>query len=444
MDEDIQVLIVENLDVVDLLSFAEALNTTSYAIDYALRRRFQAKSVQIYSPADEPVPSVEENDNVIRIQDYSSVLRFLTDFGHSMNDIRITLNYASLSANQVATILQLINTHCSKSLKTFGIGVVNSDMPFGVFSSRRYSVSFNAFTQPFENVKSVILSSYTVDNLDSSTLNFQELFPGMRSLHLTSTFILRNFSSLETLKFPHLKSLSSNIAMRNTGEREEKQFDETICRNLIRNNPQIERLTSQYVTRGLLEFIANELPQLNYLRLGYYREDAVSNAICFENLETFIQELSMSHTMPGLISFGKLHTLRVDGYWSEIDDSRWVEVVRQQNTLKNLDVMGLPTLSDLREFANVRNSSLVSVLMDVFSFTGQEFVPKMECIIEIIENSEHLNEFMLFNGRNKKNHRVVLGLLQERLSSKWITTISENKQLVNVVRNTSNISIEFP
>lgn len=317
------------------------------------------------------------------------------------------------------TILQLVNLHCSNSLHTFGISITNS---------HNHSISFEEFTKPFKKVEKLFLFGHLFDSLDTSTLNFNELFPNLQSLVFSEGFSLRNTSSLENLTFPHLKFLKIVIANDNVDGSERKLIDKIICKKLIKNNIQIEELILKYVNRNLLEFIANSLPLLRDFQLEYYSEQNVENAIHFENLKKFIQITAFTHTMPGMTTFGQLESLSVDGYFSRITDCRWFNVVTQ-NTLKTLDIFHHLTLNELTLLSN-ENTSLVSLQLDVSKFKGDEFLPKMKCILKIIENSEHLKDLMLYKGDGS-----VVNYLQERLSNKWTVKMSDDGNHLIVERN---------
>lgn len=264
LNADCQILIVEHLDAIDLLSFADAINTKLFAIEYVFRRRYETKVVTIEAPYIASPPVVHEIGDRIEIYGLPIISRFFRHFGHAIKFVQITLNDKYFSENEIFTILKSVNLHCSKTLNVFTLLNGNS-----------FKISLEAFEKPFEHVTNVSIGG-ELDSLGNSNFTFNEIFPAMNSLSMKYLVELHNKSSLEQ-RFPHLKTLRALIWVYNFDIK--MKFDENSCKQIIENNQQIQNLNFIGATRSLLKFVAENLPQLEHLDLQNYEDVFNGNGV---------------------------------------------------------------------------------------------------------------------------------------------------------------------
>lgn len=418
LNEDCQLSIIEHLYTADLLSFAEAINTPLYAIEYVFKRLCERRTVYIEELHDQSCILLLDTATMIYIRGFPIISRFLRTFGHLISDLQIvmSLNDNHSGKNNIPAIFQLVNAHCSESLTTFSF-----------YSSNIINISFEEFKTPFKQVKGVLLKG-SFESLRSSNLSFKDIFPKMQILTINRFFKLIDQSSLET-NFPHLVTLDARVWTENSNAN--GTFDADRYEKLIRNNPQIREIIITDATRSVLKSVADGLHHLEYLNIINYKEDENDNdptAIHFEHLKTLIMNRENRVSSPVRLTFDQLEVFSTGTYSTFC--TRWLDLVDTQKTLKVLKVERDLTLAEFAHLAENADLSLVEVQINCPStnFNEGEFTPKMDHLVRMINNSQHLQKLILRIGY--ENIKSVLDSLQDRLSTKWNTITTEDEQFI--------------
>lgn len=418
---DVQILIAEQMNVSDLLSLAEALPMNSLAIESVLSRRFRTQLVSIETPKHQKVVSINETDGRIAIGDTHSVSKILHYFGPLIKHLQIVFVYNKLFAKQTTTIFQLVNLHCSETLESFVV-------------QNRYSnqMNFDEFNKPFKTVTDVFLVG-EFNRLDSRELSFSEIFPAVQRLTIHNYFKLLDRTSLEA-RFPHLNTLNARICILNYFTT--WNFHEEDCKTLIRNHLTLQNVTLEEATPSLLRFLAEELNHLEYLELLNYNEDSSGDTdtpIHFSELKTLVlrNDYRFSRVeLPTNVTFDQLEEIEVD----LPTNFTWLELVQNQTTLKVLKIhqdLTLDLLLQLEE-ANLSVVEIQIYCLNPANFEEGKPWLEMDSLIRLIENYRNLKKMTLHPKYNAT--RIMFELLQNRLSTKWITTITEDEQVIYINR----------
>lgn len=425
LNEDCQVLIVEHLETKDLLSLADAINTPLNAIEYVFKRRCEQKTVQLLQIHGNSIAAQFDAAKKICVSGFAIILKLFRSFGHLIKDLQIIMSLTDPNSreNKIPEIFQLINAHCSDSLTSFTI-----------YNSGNIVVSFEEFKTPFERVTNIDLKG-SFYSLNSSNLSFQEIFPALQELTINRFFQLDDKSSLE-VNFPHLETLNAHIWTLNYEKR--GKFDGETCEKFIQNNRQIREITLIDATRNVLKSMADQLPNIDYIKLKNYKEDENDNepiAIHFRNLKMLIIDRENGVSLPARLTFDQLEVFSTGTY--NIFCDRWLHLVNTQNTLKVLKVERNLVLSDFAQLANV-NSSLVEMHIKCPStnFNEEELVSKIGHLVHMLDNNQHLQKLVLSIGY--ENIGTVLDALQDQLSSNWTTRPTEDEHFIYVERFTMN------
>lgn len=232
-------------------------------------------------------------------------------------------------------------------------------------------------------------------------------------------------------------------------ERADKQerFNENHCKTLIRNHPTLQNVTLEEATRSLLKFLADELPHLKYIQLINYKEqDGDDNDIPIHF--THVKTLKITKTedaqhrlvSPANVTFDQLEEINIDLH---LTTRQWLDLcVQNQNTLKVLKIRQDLSLSLLLEFEKA-NLSVVEMEIHLLSLNnyneGGQWL-ELNSLIRLIENYRYLEKMTLHvNYYNNNFTRKIFEQLQDQLSSKWITTITEDEQFIYVERITDRL-----
>lgn len=153
-------------------------------------------------------------------------------------------------------------------------------------------------------------------DLNNEHLKFTEMFPALTQL--TLKYFKSESPSWMEQTFPNLMHLDTVINFSDMGMNE-KNF-----RKFIKNNAQMNKLNLLIHTTSksldLLQFIAEQLPQLEHLQLREYNEDN-DNAnldinIHFEHLKTLIVQ-SFHFELLSRTTYGRLEEVQISQLFSQ-------------------------------------------------------------------------------------------------------------------------------
>lgn len=251
-----------------------------------IKQRLANRSVILRkSYPDSDFAKYNASSQYIEMSTWSTVTKFMRYFGHLVSKLEVFGDF-SLPHQNVKQVHQLINLYCSEMLTSLTITNQSDDV-------------FADFTKPFPKVESVILND--VKRIQIVSFKFSEIFPSVRFLTLNSfdSFILKD------QKLPYLEYL----AIENRGDR-----STFFIKNIVKNNPTIRRLAITCVGPELLEFVAESLPNIEWLQLCSYSGNGRGDQsfyFYFENLKTLIVKNRIS-ALPSNVMFRDLEEIEMD------------------------------------------------------------------------------------------------------------------------------------
>lgn len=402
-------LIFGPLNLFELLSVAATNTYLLFVVEDILRRRFLRKSLIFHGPyysfdnLQQSKFFFQETDDEIIIKHLPTILKSIEYFGHIILSLTIVHRYNSFG-NETSEIYRLVNVHCSGTLSQIHISNTNKKS------------GFDAFKNPFERVENVTLRGH-FQKLSNSNYSFDEIFPSMQQLNLDAVEIDDlNWCDKQISHLTHLSIDTRTI--------DSKQ--------LIRNNPQIRNLALKSVTPELLHFVAIELPLLENFDIAFYNENVMDNypifhfngsfAVHFDHLKRFKVDRS-SHSVPANITFGDIEEFVGDGLPREC--TRWIEFVKNQETLKKLSII-----------RNLRNSEIVQLsnatlnLVEMSLECGKE--TNIEELVQLIESAKQLVRIHL-NIPWKSTFFVISDAIRNAFAVEW--TITQTKYHIYLQRN---------
>lgn len=405
MNFDCQLIIFEFLPVYDLLLFAEINKKLKLLVERELKRRFLKKMLIFRAPYDshelkDARASLKESYDLIQITRLPTIYMILRDFGHTIANLKI-LHFLATPEHEDQSIYQSINLYGSESLSQFHITNNGNDI-------------FARVTKPFKTVERLSLHG-RFKNVNNSEFGFEELFPWLRQLDLESVNI--HELDISERKMAHLEYLTADIWNSNTSP---------AIKRLITNNPQIRSLTLLSVTPGLLQFVSERLPHLQYLEIGYFSEenvDVTNFRLDFKELKSFILcGTSSVYTIPSNIIFRDIEELEANAIGR--DSARLIEISLKYK--KNLEKLRLIVALNNEEILQLANAELNVVEM---AFTCGKNCDK-ENVVKLIESCKQLKQFRLHIDPHINHYenfsQMAFEALQTLLSDEWIITKTEN------------------
>lgn len=243
LDVDSQWLIIDELELLDLISMAEVNKHFLSLAQNALRPTLSKKTVIFASPYSTSHSNynlyIQVTDDFIRIESLPIASKMLQYFGHIINSLRID---QYIMDNNADSIYLMVNNHCHATLHEIWL--------------RNTRCNFTDWPVPFERVQKVHLDGY-LKNLPNMKLNLSEIFPSMCQLILDKVEF-SNTKAIE-LDYSHLELLEVDVSH----ELNEGRITETIVEGIVRKNQQIKVLILRNdASDEFQEFIKGELPNL--------------------------------------------------------------------------------------------------------------------------------------------------------------------------------------
>lgn len=377
MDTDCLFTIFNKLDTVKLLKLSEIKQFVP-VIELVLRLRFSkfviiiggARELHKNSTGKYTFSEVTEYSSLISIEDFPTAVKILSNFGHLIDNLKI-LRFRGWTEASIKQIHQLINQHCSETLKSINILKTEENI-------------FDAFTIPFTMVQEVSLMS---ESGYEKFGNFSKMFPATRRLYMNSF----NVSSLNSSSYvlPHLEYVSSNFRYTT-----ETDLTKTLFGNIITNNPNVSNIILHGGDADILRFLSNETTNLETLEIYYY--------YCFENL------------VDPSIRFDKLKKLKIGSYS--------MPPIFSSESLEELNVPSADIGFLLRFISNFKNltkfeSSAFYFETDIFSLASTNWKVtevKFYCqrdvtarsIFHLIERNQNLRKLQLLTPTIDEHNRL--------------------------------------
>lgn len=401
LNEDCLLMIFDRLQLLDLIAIAETNEHLYHVTISAARQRFVKKPLKLHGPytksVDDRGTAIVENDDFVKLSNLKTIHKVLTLYGHVITNLDVEYRTDS----QVQDLNRMINVICSDSLIDYHV----SGGFFGFF---------NHFEKPFKHVQSLSLTG-SFDYLGNSAYNLSELFPSICHMSFGDMHVFNDPNGIVGF-YPHLVHVELELCDERIG------FNETIIQNLITANRHIRSLKLRTLTRRHLKFIADNLQNLEHLKItGYRLHDDDIDAIHFDNLLSFGISFS-AVTMPANVHFAKLVDFHTDIQPKKC--TRWMDFIENSDTLKRLTVNGRALLSSEIERLAAAHLTVneVSLLVGI----GVED----QTLVEFIKNSQqltkvHFLKFLKTSTRISSLRDTMYATVQalnEAFSDEWIVS----------------------
>lgn len=410
---DCQMMIFEFLSAYDLLQLAHVNKNLLVAVEQVLKRRFITKMLIFRAPYDtrelvDARDSVQEFHDHIQVTSQPIVHMILREFGRIISNLKV-VHFLLTSETEDQTIYQCINLYCFETLSQLHITNNGNDI-------------FAKLTKQFKVVVQLSLNGH-FKRMNNSEFRFVDMFPSLHQLNLDST--TSGVLDVAEQKMPHLNQLKAEIW---------SSDKIPAIKRLIENNRQIRNLTLISIGPNLLQFIADELVQLEELHIEFYTEENVdvSNVqFKFEQLKRFVMRGTMTvHTIPSNIVFSKHLEVFEAQTVAFPNGARFVEVARKYKM--NLKTLRLIMTLDNEEIVEMANAGLNVIEM---AFTcGRNF--DIRNVVKLIENNESLAMLDLlidpYIHQWSDFRQFAHETLQQQLPKEW--TINETENCIHLKR----------
>lgn len=366
--------------------------------DIIIKRKFAMKMV-IFDTlllSDSPKFITEETSEYIMVNDVQTAKKLLKQFGQYIQHLNFVNVPAKNNLNLVRykEIYELIQQHCSETLTGLHYRIMKN-------------VFFEFITKPFANVQTISFSSTIID-LKNENLNFQQMFPALRNLHL-NLISIQNTSTI-CLNYPHLNHLHVEY---------ENQFFTT---QLIEKNPQIRSLVLKNCYSQLLKVVSENLVNLEQLTLSDYIEPRsnIQFQFHFENVKRFKMSNSKDPSIPSNITFGK-HLEELDISVRSSDHS-YIDFIENNKNLKKIRIDATLALNknDIDRLA-AANLDVVEMSLTCKLDIKDSFF--YQILIENCKQLEQLNLIMVPYGTSVIHF---VDTLSSRLGNEWTFNVKQN------------------
>lgn len=334
-------LIFDEIPINDLFSLAKTNKKRIGFIvdDYIERHKFAKKEVIFVDPPksyfQESVSDWKELDDHIEVGNVATISDFLQRFGHLVSNLRIKF-YTSFvyredhySESEMHNIFRLINLHCSETLSQFTI-----------LTKVDTNNTFQSFRKPFKNLRKLSLEGEY-----NNVTNFNEIFPSIRDLSLSSIY------------YDRLGLLDQSIStLEHLTISQDQGWMIPDTKTFIRLNSHIRSLFLIKFIPWYLSFVAEELPHLekfiisdHVTRAEKLSDEIVNQVVHFEHLKSF-WSITFNY-FPWNMVFRDLEELHVSPMMS-MDTTRFVDLaIKYKANLKKVYLGVKLTNADIKRLA---------------------------------------------------------------------------------------------
>lgn len=405
VDVDSQAIMLKELSIKDMISYAKTNKYFYNLVKENLRRRFLTKEVIFstlygFSKAND----IEETDTYIMIRHAPTAVKVLEDFGRSLRILRIQQIQKSDDIQSTENIYNLMQEQCSGTLRQLHLKNVGQSL---------------VLKKPFTNVVNLRLQSDTFNGCDvldlENKFSLNELFPSLRSLHLAEVNILN--SSGIAMEFQHLEELSVHI---NSTE----FLSESSVTELIIKNPQLKTLRLIEATSDLLQIVADVNVKLQTLELNKFHELNNRN-VHFENVQSFKMSGYKCQNVPKDMTFGpNLIEFILDfiSLSSGDNDHNLIEFIENNKNLQIFQTNEVNTLSN-NDFARLAaaNTNLIEFI------TSCAYGVSNDNIVKFIKNNQKLKRIHLTIYKSSRQINQTVALLHNHFDEEWLVNVIDNK-----------------
>lgn len=392
---DCMLLIVEQLNFTDLVAVAEIGSSFSTAAANVFKQHFANIPICFETP-DRPTNNHDEiSPKKIVISRSETIKKVLTYFGHLISNLELYKTRGESERPQILLISELINLHCSDTLKRFTLNV-------DVFGD----AFFESITKPFVKLEYLMMRG-VYHNVIFPT----KLFPSITKLKMhakvtDSYFINGTFANLTHFSVINEKRRANENGMPFYLE------DEDVKRFILKN-PQIRSLSLECKSSKFLWFISQNLPDLEALTIKFYFEDTVDpREFAFENVR-YLATQHLSGRLPRGFRNLEVYKHRFSKDWR----NTWMDVLRNNTNIKEFELYS-SRLLDEEELIEI--SQLIPNVVKITLGIGQ-VVPD-DRIIEFVANNQVLKTIRLNRVRE---FNELAERMEQEIGDQWHISVDD-------------------
>lgn len=402
-DHNCLVGILENLDILELLTVAQTSNAMKVAAQLTFRRKYGSSLnlyIISYGSHRNTGYQYQLTQNEIVSRDTRFLLQFVRYFGQFISELLIkfrichsnccntSLEARGMFTGKMKTFFNYVNEYCSDSLKKL-IYITDCEA----------LMTFTGTKKPFLNLEELHVHNWTTPKD-----RFKLLFPKLRHLTYESKdlrCIEQHFPELITLKLnPFICPLKTTL---------EGNIMET-----FRLNPQLRGLNMYLMepwNAELMRSVAKLLPSLNCLEVdGYFRHSdspPAHNHVHFDSVRTFKYDIGVYNEMT--FTFENLKEFVCINSALNMRDRKIYSIINKNRSITKLsagkkffdDPHVLQTILPSLQEINIIKAPLTASEA-VFLLTEIQTVKKMEFVLQC-ETLTELNEFCGEKWRIEEN-----------------------------------------
>lgn len=390
--------IFDRLNFIDLLNIADTSSSLKGAAELVFARKYGKQKFWLDLDHHCSIPTLCEQQNVIKISDSKTCLQILRCFGEKICNLHLIGDKfipSTREMNHIIRLLDYVKKFCRKSVKK---------ITFEKFSA----IVLSHINDEFSNVEKVHFKYCCVEK----TLNhFNRLFPSARSLELLWTDV-----GGTKLHIPNLEELEINIPI------SLNRFQMENIKAIVESNQQLKCLKI-YIgwDREFLQNISKQLKSVNSLEIGYTFNDLHQfddKVIHFNSVHHFTLRSNGPAVAPKIIfSFDLLEefTLETNCWWNEEN----ISLVSMHKSITKLIIK-----SEDSAFRVTVNESIAMKMANALPALREIHIGYKE--FSANEAIHLLNEFKLMEKLCfKLDKRVEFDGLVRRTGQKWQAKIDE-------------------
>lgn len=272
---------------------------------------------------------IHDISNTVYVKDVAIFLDLLKTFGNLIS--KLSLTYSHLVPDQIREINAHVSVNCFKSLSELHIESWGEN-------------AFDGLNGTFENLIQLSISG-KVQKLNGKSVKLDKFFPNLETLSLQFIHVY----DLDVIhrNFPQLENLHVIV-----GRSDSDEFSESNVENLLKNNPQIQRLRLGQANLSFLKKVRKILTKLDTLELPTLFMDTVKGDIHFETVKSLSLPMSLDG-IPKHLVFGQIEKVHFDCKIDKELDEDCFNFVGNQTNLRKLSTrkcylnnVGFETLSE--------------------------------------------------------------------------------------------------
>lgn len=384
----------------DLFSVAKTSKQFTHLAANVLRRKYPKRKVQIGIPKSQGYKD-HLIGQVAYLEGVPTILKYLRYFGSTIPSLEVRYTSADGDSNVLSTLNEYINVHCADTL-------MEIEILHGQF--------FQNVVKPFKLTENVILHGQ-FETFENSILTFDQIFPALKRLSLRRIKV--SDKSAFYRSFPQLHHLDVYIANGNELDNTvlgPLRFTESDLIKMLEQNPQIQSLIVQGISRSSLRLVNELLPNLENLEIiaasGAINPDD-NREIVFAHVKTFKVSTS-SPTVYENLHFPSLVDFKADKHGLDW----WLCFVGKQDNLQKFTANdGCFNTTDFNKLASSKLNTLeISVqLCEDVVIDRPDFIQN---VTHFVKNHGHMKD-IYFYRRVPKDPTKLVEALRKTFEQDW-------------------------